>query len=104
MSLTTTVAPAARRPTLSLVERALGNSDDAVSEAARRGVIEVGDEIITFVHPLYGSAVYAMAGATRRRRVHRLLAGVVDDAGEVDLSVGGDLRERREDGRRADDG
>jgi DNA-binding CsgD family transcriptional regulator len=76
------VASAARRPALSLVERALGNCDDAVSEAVRRGVIEVGDEVITFVHPLYGSAVYAVAGAARRRRVHRLLAGVVDDAGE----------------------
>ncbi len=76
------VASAARRPTLSLLERALGNCDDAVAEAVRRGVIEAGDEIIYFVHPLYGSAVYAMAGAARRRRVHRLLAGVVDDAGE----------------------
>ena len=76
------VAAAARRPTLSLAERALGSCDESVSEAVRRGVIEVGVEAIGFVHPLYGSAVYAMAGAPRRRRVHRLLAGVVDDAGE----------------------
>lgn len=76
------VASAARRPTLSLAERALGHCEDAVSEAVRRGVIEVGDEVIGFVHPLYGSAVYAMADAARRRRVHDLLAGVVDDAGE----------------------
>lgn len=95
------VAAAARRPTLALVQRALGSgdsgsggsghggsgsdaaaSDDAVSEAVRRGVLQVGDEAIGFVHPLYGSAVYAMAGAARRRRVHRLLAGVIDDAGQ----------------------
>jgi DNA-binding CsgD family transcriptional regulator/tetratricopeptide (TPR) repeat protein len=76
------VASAARRPTLALAERALGSCADAVTEAVRRGVIEVGDDVIGFVHPLYGSAVYAMAGAPRRRRVHRMLAGVVDDAGE----------------------
>jgi DNA-binding CsgD family transcriptional regulator len=94
------VAAAARRPTLSLVQRALRSgqdggqsgrddaltdlalTDDAVSEAVRRGVLQVGDEVIGFVHPLYGSAVYAMAGAARRQRVHRLLAGVIEDAGQ----------------------
>ena len=76
------LAAAARKPTLSMLERALGRCEDGVSEAVRRGVLEVGDEAVRFVHPLYGSAVYAMAGAPRRRRVHGLLAGVIDDSGQ----------------------
>ncbi len=76
------LAAAARHPTVPLLHRALGGAggDETLSEAVRHGVLRVDDDVIEFVHPLYGSAVYAMAGQARRRRVHGLLAGVTDDA------------------------
>jgi DNA-binding CsgD family transcriptional regulator len=62
------------RPELRLVE------EEALAPAEQAGLVRVSDDgQVEFVHPLYASAVYASAPATRRRATHRALAEVVED-------------------------
>lgn len=65
------------RPDLSLVdERALAPAEEA-------DLVRIGAQgRITFVHPLFASAVYAAASQARRRDVHRVLAVEVSDPEE----------------------
>lgn len=66
-------AAALARPNLSLVDaRALEPAEEA-------GLVRVVDGRVEFVHPLYASAVYASASASRRSETHRTLADAVVD-------------------------
>ncbi|HVM15534.1 MAG TPA: AAA family ATPase [Egibacteraceae bacterium] len=67
-------------PTSALVERALGSSAaDALGQASGAGVIEVRNDRIHFVHPLYASALSSSALPDERRDLHRQLTELVDD-------------------------
>ncbi|MEO3930829.1 AAA family ATPase [Micromonosporaceae bacterium B7E4] len=72
-------------PTVATVRTAIGAQRGQLSgltPAEEAGIIEITDGRIRFTHPLLASAVCAAASAERRQRVHRRLAGVVDDAEE----------------------
>jgi DNA-binding NarL/FixJ family response regulator len=77
-------APLAR-PTVAVVERAVGSSDRAARDldaAAQAGVIELLGDSIRFTHPLLASIHFSSASPEQRRAIHRLLAGVVVDPEE----------------------
>ncbi len=69
------VAAALPRPTLDLVNAALGRDARSALEAAN--VVTLDGGIVRFVHPLFSAAVYERAPADARRDVHRRLAQVV---------------------------
>jgi DNA-binding NarL/FixJ family response regulator len=54
----------------------------ALAPAQEASVIQVAGGRVSFVHPLYASAVYASAGAQKRRQVHLRLAGRLADPEE----------------------
>ena len=74
------VAAALSHPSVELVERASSAAGLAAAEEAT--LLRVEDGRVAFVHPLYGSAVYAAAASTRRRALHRRLADLVVDPEE----------------------
>jgi hypothetical protein len=64
-----------------LVAAALGRPPGADLELAERaGMVEFDRGVVRFTHPLFATAIYASASTERRRRLHRRLAAVVDDA------------------------
>jgi DNA-binding NarL/FixJ family response regulator len=73
---------ATERPTQPLLAKALGGTRVAealVDEAISAGALNVGrDNVVRFTHPLLGSAVYLSMPLSRRRALHRELAGLVD--------------------------
>jgi ATP/maltotriose-dependent transcriptional regulator MalT len=76
-------AAASSRPTIALLEAALDSPlAPLLAGAADAGLVENDAGIITFVHPVYRSAIYADASRAHRHRVHRRLSVVVDDAEE----------------------
>jgi DNA-binding CsgD family transcriptional regulator/tetratricopeptide (TPR) repeat protein len=77
------VAAASARPTLSVVEAALG-SDAAtrLDPAIESHVASVEGDGIRFAHPLFAAAAYELATAARRREVHARLAELADDVEE----------------------
>ncbi len=71
------------QPTVSLVERAIGNdAAAAVAEAAAAGVLQREGEALWFTHPLLASTLYGSSREGERRDLHRRLADVVEDAEE----------------------
>ncbi|HEY8193286.1 MAG TPA: AAA family ATPase, partial [Gaiellaceae bacterium] len=76
-----TVAAAAT-PTRELLEEVHGDIGGALEEAEDARLVDAGDRDVTFVHPLYASAVYASVGNEHRRRVHARLAAAVDEVEE----------------------
>ena len=50
-----------------------------LAEAVDAGIVESDGGAITFVHPVYRSAIYADASRAHRHRVHRRLSAVVED-------------------------
>lgn len=73
---------AVERPDLSLLTSALGDdrAEALVDEAVAAGAVAVGDDgIVRFTHPLLGSTVYFGMSASRRRELHREVAGIGDD-------------------------
>ena len=73
---------AIERPTSAVLERGLEETDveALVDEAVSAGAIVVGnDGVVRFTHPLLGAAVYFGMSPGRRRAVHLLVAGHVDD-------------------------
>jgi len=70
-------------PTVALVAAATNRDrTDALAllEAAEdQGVVGIDGARLHFTHPLLATGVYAAASPARRRRMHRLLAGVVSD-------------------------
>ena len=78
-------AAAVARPSLALVESALGDAARAerdVREAEEAGVIDLDAGRIRFSHPLLASIHYSASSPKHRRRVHRRLTEVVDDLEE----------------------
>lgn len=77
------------RPDLPLVERL---DADAFEDALAAGALELDVARVRFTHPLLGSTAYARASPSRRRRLHRELAELVDDREEraLHLALGSD--------------
>lgn len=77
------IAAALAEPHLERVRTAVGRPIDDDLELARvRGIAAEEAGVLRFRHPLFGSALYAAVPASRRRRLHGLLASVVTDAEE----------------------
>jgi DNA-binding CsgD family transcriptional regulator len=74
------VVAALGQPQSSVVAAAVEGWEDAIAPALDAGVLELVGDRVRFTHPLLGSAVYADAPEHRRRSVHRVLAGVVEEA------------------------
>ena len=76
-------AAAVSHPTLELVGRATGGSaEERLAPALAAGVIELERERIRFSHPLLASGVYAAAGSSERRTLHRRLAELLPEPEE----------------------
>jgi DNA-binding CsgD family transcriptional regulator/Tfp pilus assembly protein PilF len=92
------VVAALARPTLALIKAALpGFVFSDLDGAQRAAVVEILGERVRFTHPLLASAHYTRAPAARRRELHRLLAGVVDDEVECahHLALGAEAPDHR---------
>ena len=79
-------AAALSHPTAASVAAALGadfDADAALHEAEEAGVLVSDGDRLSFSHPLLASAVYGAVTGTRRRALHRRLAGVVRDPEEA---------------------
>jgi DNA-binding CsgD family transcriptional regulator len=77
------VAASVPQPTVRLVAEAAGaEARESLRHAVDAELIELEDDRIRFVHPLFASAVYLETDADRRRAVHRRLAALVDDPEE----------------------
>jgi DNA-binding CsgD family transcriptional regulator len=74
------VVAALGQPQSSVVAAVVEDWEEAVAPAIDAGVLELVGGRVRFTHPLLGSVVYADASEHRRRRVHRALAGVADEA------------------------
>jgi DNA-binding CsgD family transcriptional regulator len=74
------VVAALGRPQSSVVAAVVEDWEEAVAPAVDAGVLELVGGRVRFTHPLLGSVVYADAPEHRRRRVHRALADVADEA------------------------
>ena len=76
-------AACATSPTIELIARAVSEDADRVAklleDAADQGLVVLERQQIRFTHPLLARGVYARAGRTRRRALHRRLAGLVDE-------------------------
>jgi predicted ATPase len=75
------VASALERPTLRLLEQALGDvATESLVEAALRGDVLLADQDgrVRFTHPLLAAAVYFGIAPRRRRALHGRLAGLVE--------------------------
>jgi DNA-binding CsgD family transcriptional regulator len=74
------VAASMPQPTVALVAEAAGPAArESVREAVDAEVLELEDDRIRFIHPLFASAVYLDTDPDRRQAVHRRLAAVVAD-------------------------
>ena len=75
-------AASAATPTVELLARATSTPIHAVVEALElletRGIIELRGNAVRFSHPLFATGAYSSAGPGQRRRMHRALAGAVD--------------------------
>jgi DNA-binding CsgD family transcriptional regulator len=72
------------RPTMELVSAACGEARtrEVFDQAADDAVIEPTGAGVRFTHPLLASVCYERVLPSRRRAIHRLLAGVVPDGEE----------------------
>ena len=81
------IVAALARPTLELVEVALGDPDrthvlEVLETAVRAGVVHVEDSRVRFAHPLLASICYEQAPMSKRGEIHRALAAAVTDLEE----------------------
>ena len=79
------LAAALARPSVPVVELAVGSGDRVerdLEAAVRAGVIEVQGDRIRFTHPLLASIHFSAAPPRTRRAVHRRLAAAVGDPEE----------------------
>src|SRR4029453_4580227 len=74
-------AAALARPTVALLEQVGGGLDEALAA----GIMERDGVLVRFRHPLFGSLVYADASAQQRRRIHQLLAELLEEPEEQAL-------------------
>src|SRR5256714_8721884 len=71
------------RPTVSLLEAALGRDPTSVLAPAREtDVIDAGQREVRFTHPLLAAGVLDLSPADRLREIHRRLAAILDDSEE----------------------
>lgn len=76
-------AAALADPQLALLERALGAPvSKRLAPAVEAELIDIADDRVRFAHPLLAAAVYSTAPAEDRRRIHRRLAGAVEQEEE----------------------
>jgi DNA-binding CsgD family transcriptional regulator len=78
-------AAALARPTVELVAAAHTDPDEAVQaldEAVREGLVSIDGSQLHFANPLLSSICYEQASPSKRRAVHRALAGAVSDVEE----------------------
>ena len=79
-------AAALRSPTIDRVLSAAGGSAAqrlrALEEVEAAGIVVLDDARLRFTHPLFAAAVYSSAPAGDRRRLHRTLVHLLDDAEE----------------------
>ena len=75
-------AAALARPTVSALESAFPDGDDALAEAASAGVVEIDADAVQFSHPLLASIHYEAAPRRRRQIIHERLAVAVEDPEE----------------------
>ena len=75
-------AACAAAPTVELIGRATGTTAANVVELLEsvedRGVVTIDGNRVRFTHPLYATGVYTDSAPSRRRAMHRALAGIVD--------------------------
>jgi DNA-binding CsgD family transcriptional regulator len=77
------LAAASARPTMELLEKALGvDATGLIEPAIANEIVDLTDGAIHFVHPLFASAMYEAAGESSRRRAHELLADASSDLEE----------------------
>lgn len=62
----------------------LGVRPQAIDEAEAAGVVEVRGDVVAFADPLVRSTCYWSAGPHVRRRVHHVLAGLVDPGPDLE--------------------
>jgi DNA-binding CsgD family transcriptional regulator len=75
-------------PTLSLVERVLGEAGGrALDEAFQKGVLVIDGKRVRPVHPLFASTAYADAPPGERRALRQVLADIADDPVERAIHV-----------------
>jgi DNA-binding NarL/FixJ family response regulator/KaiC/GvpD/RAD55 family RecA-like ATPase len=78
-----TVASALLRPSLALIAAALGvDALPLLERAIEQHIATVDGENVRFAHPLFASAIYGRLSQSRRRQIHRQLAGLVVDIEE----------------------
>lgn len=69
-------------PTVELLARATGSDIASMTalleQVENRGVIEINGNRVNYAHPLLARGVYASTSPSRRRRMHRALADVVE--------------------------
>jgi DNA-binding CsgD family transcriptional regulator len=80
----TEVVAACLRPTPAIVTAVLGRAvgDEGLDAAEAAGVVERTEQRLRLTHPLLASVAYADIPPPRRRRLHAVLATVVDDPEE----------------------
>ena len=77
------VAAALARPTVAVVDAALGTPPESPAAAAvAAGVLERDGERVAFAHPLLATVAYQLLGTGERRALHTRLAGILDDLEE----------------------
>ena len=70
------------RPTVSLLDRALGDKKvmtTGMDEARRADVLELDGDLLRFTHPLFASTIYEETDADARRSLHQRLSELTDD-------------------------
>ena len=79
-----TAVALASRPTVALVRAAVPHADveEALTSAEAEGVLTVRQGRLTFVHPIFASAVTATTPAAELRTVHARLAAALDEPEE----------------------
>ena len=77
-----------RSPTTSVLEQATGPSAwPALQSAAAERVVEIEGSSIRFTHPLLASAIYSGAAPERRRKAHRKLSMIAENAEEIEPGI-----------------
>jgi DNA-binding CsgD family transcriptional regulator len=75
-----------RSPTVELVATGIGatlaRTRHLLGQAEAAGIAEMSGSEVRFAHPLFAAAVYSSVSRQDQRRVHRRLAGVLDDVEE----------------------
>ncbi len=78
------LASATPAPLLPRLALALGqpSAEPAIQPALDAGIVTIVGETVAFEHPLWPTAAYSSASASRRRRAHKRLAGVTGNREE----------------------